>query len=188
MERDGCAAADGKWVVIALLGRPRGNRGELLATPFSDSIERCQQFKEVFLFGAGGFLAGGRPFGVEQLWDHRGRWVFKFQGIDTISAAEELRGAEVRIPMEQRAPVEEGRYFVDDLMGCEVVERASGAVVGRVTAWHEYGGPPLIEITGAGRKEPMLVPFARSIFVEIDVGARRLVVELPEGLAGLNEP
>lgn len=188
MERDGDSARDAKWVAIALLGRTRGNRGEVLSTPLSDSIERCQRLKEVFLFGREGFLAGGRPFVVEQLWDHRGRWVFKFQGVDTISAAEELRGAEVRIPLEQRAPVEEGSYFVDDLIGCEVVERSSGAVLGRVTAWREYGGPPLVEITGGGGREPLLVPFARSIFVDIDTAAKRLTVELPEGLAELNEP
>jgi len=51
-----------------------------------------------------------------------------------------------------------------------------------------YPASALVEITGAGSQEPMLVPFARAIFVEIDIGARRLVVELPEGLAGLNGP
>jgi ribosomal 30S subunit maturation factor RimM len=33
----------------------------------------------------------------------------------------------------------------------------------------------------------LLIPFARSIFVEIDIDARRLVVDMPEGLAELNE-
>lgn len=178
---------DANWVAIALLDRTRGNRGELAATALSDSIEWCQRLKEVFLFGRDGFLSGGRPFVVEELWDHRGRWIFKFQGIDTISAAEELKGAEVRIPIEQRAPLEPGSYYIDDLVGCEVVERASGSLVGRVTAWREFGGPPLVEITGEGAKEPILVPFARSIFVEIDTAAKRLVVDMPEGLAEVNQ-
>lgn len=187
MERNEASPAEAKWVAIALLGRTRGIRGELLSTPLSDSIERCQRLKEVFLFRGDGFLAGGRAFVVEELWDHRGRWVFKFQGIDSISAAEELRGAEVRIPIEQRAPLEEGRYFVDDLVGCEVVDKASGAVLGHVTAWREFGGPPLVEITTERGREPILVPFARSIFVEIDTAAKRLVVELPDGLAEVNQ-
>lgn len=186
MERNEAFPAEAKWVAIALLGRTRGNRGELLSTPLSDSMERCQGLRKVFLFRGDEFLAGGRAFVVEELWDHRGRWVFKFQDIDTISAAEELKGAEVRIPIEQRAPLEEGRYFVDDLIGCEVVDKATGAVMGHVTAWREFGGPPLVEVTTERGREPILVPFARAIFVEIDTAAKRLVVDLPEGLAEVN--
>jgi len=187
LERNEASPAEAKWVAIALLGRPRGIRGELLSTPLSDSIERCQRLREVFLFRGDGFLAGGQAFVVEELWDHRGRWVFKFQGIDSIPAAEELRGAEVRIPIEQRAPLEEGHYFVDDLVGCEVVDKASGAVLGHVTAWREFGGPPLVEIAIERGREPILVPFAKSIFVEIDTAARRLVVDLPDGLVEVNQ-
>jgi 16S rRNA processing protein RimM len=187
LEREEDSAAGGKWVAIALLDRTRGNRGELISTPLSDSIERCRSFKEVFLFGRDGFLADGQPFVVDDLWDYRGRWVFKFRGIDTISAAEELKGAEVRIPIERRPPAEAGSYFVDDLIGCEVVEKASGETIGRVSAWREYGGPPLVEVAGGKTGQALLIPFARSIFVEIDIDARRLVVDMPEGLAELNE-
>ena len=188
MNGGGGADPEANWVVIARLDRARGNRGEMLSTPLGGPFERYQGLQEVFLSGSHGPLGGGRPYRLERLWNHRGRWVFKFQGIDTISAAEQLKGAQVCIPAGQRPPAGEGSYFVDELMGCQVFDRASGALVGQVAGWREYGGPPLVEISAPGRDEPLLVPFARTIFVEIDIHAKTVVVDLPEGLGELNQP
>jgi 16S rRNA processing protein RimM len=109
--------------------------------------------------------------------------IFKFQGVDTISDAEPLAGAEVRVPMSQRAPLEPGEFFQSDLVGCEVMDRRTGASLGRVTGWEDSGGPGLLVVEGG-----MLIPFARAICVEIHPEAKRIVVELPEGLKDLNRP
>ncbi len=60
--------------------------------------------------------------------------------------AEKLRGAEVQVPLSERIELEPGEYFHSDLVGCEVREKVSGRVVGKVTSFEEYGGPPLLEI------------------------------------------
>jgi 16S rRNA processing protein RimM len=176
---------EGQWVAIARLGKAWGNRGALAATSLSSRPERFQQLDEVFLFreeapvGAGGFL-------VESIWEHAGAWVFKFRGVDTISQAEMLEHAEVRIPMAQRLPVPEGEHYLSDLMGCEVRERATGELVGMVTGWQDAGGAGLLQIGEGDAK--LLVPVARSICVEIDTRAKRILVDLPEGLKDLNQP
>jgi len=118
---------------------------------------------------------------VDHVWDHEGTLVFKFRGVDSITDAEKLRGAEVQVPMAERIALEPGEYFHSDLIGCEVRERGSGRVVGRVTNFQEYGGPPLIEIDG-GR---LLIPFVKAICVDIRVAAKCIEVELPEGLEDL---
>jgi 16S rRNA processing protein RimM len=169
------SAAPGDWVALALLGKPRGNRGEITAFPFIPKPGRFEALREVFLFGA------GDRFQIENAWFHQGTLVFKFRGVDTIDAAERLRGAEVRVPARERAPLEPGEFFQSDLVGCEVVDRRSGCSLGRVTAWQDAGGPGLLVVEGR-----LLIPFARSICVEIDPAARRIAVELPEGLEDLN--
>jgi 16S rRNA processing protein RimM len=176
---------DGKWVTVALLTGPRGVRGEIQAVPFSDNAERFQSLKQVSLFDVEGKDGGPLPFEVESVWEYRGRAIFKFRGIDTIPEAERLRGKEVRIPLEERPALPHGEYYQSDLVGCEVVERASGAPVGQVKGWQEAGGPALLVIAGADGKE-ILVPFAKAICVEIDVAARRIRVDLPEGLKEAN--
>jgi 16S rRNA processing protein RimM len=163
------------WVAVAVLGRPRGNRGELTAESLSSKPERFARLKEVRLVG------DGSAYQVEEVWEHAGALVFKFRGVDSISDAEKLRGAEVQVPKAERVALEPGEYFHSDLIGCEVRERASGRVIGRVTSFEEYGGPPLLEIDG-GR---MLIPFVEAICVDIRPDVKLIQVDLPEGLEEL---
>ncbi|HXI41597.1 MAG TPA: ribosome maturation factor RimM [Bryobacteraceae bacterium] len=176
---------ENQWVTIARLGRAWGNRGALAAISLTSRPERFQQLGEVFLFREGKPVGVG-GFQVESVREHARAWVFKFRGVDTISDAEPLEHAEVRLPLAERLPVEEGEHYVSDLIGCEVMERNTGRLVGIVTGWQEAGGAGLLEI-GEG-DDRLMVPFARSICVEVDTGAKRILVVLPEGLKDLNCP
>ena len=142
-----------EWTTVAVLNRPRGNKGELTATCLSSKPERFADLRSVHLFGA------GEAFEVENIWDHDGAMVFKFRGVDSISDAEKLRGAEVR-------------------------DRASDRLIGKVTGWEEYGGPALLEVDD-GR---LLIPFVKAICVDIRPDQRLIRVDLPEGLEQLTEP
>ena len=103
----------------------------------------------------------------------------------SISEAAKFRGNEVRIPLASRPALPAGEFYQSDLIGCEVIERSSGLRLGRVRNWQHHGGPGLLQIEGENGEE-ILVPFASSICVEIDPDARRIVVDLPEGLKELN--
>jgi len=152
-------------------------------TPLCGGPERFDVVREVTLFPA----AGGEPRAVEieSVWQHRGVLIFKFRGIDSISDAEAVERCEVRIPLEQRAAAPEGEFFHSELVGCDVLERATGERLGVVKDLKEYGGPPLLEVERGADREPLLVPFARAICVDIDPARRRIVVDLPEGLKDL---
>ena len=115
---------------------------------------------------------------------HGDQLIFKFKGVDTISDAERLAGADVSIPIDQRAEPPEGEYFQSDLVGCEVVDSA-GRPLGVVSDFQETGGAPLLEVNTPDGRE-LLIPFAKSICTRIDVPARRIEVQLPEGLESLN--
>ena len=172
------------WVTIAQVLGSRGNRGEVEAVPLSNQPERFGKKSEVYLFDGATSAAQHRAVEVEDVWFHGGRVVFKFRGVDSIDEAERLRGSEVRIPMTGRLPLPDGEYYQSDLVGCEVVERATGESIGKVKGWSEFGGTALLEVEGQGGD--LLIPFAGSICVEIDPQLKRIVVELPEGLKELN--
>lgn len=166
-----------QWTAIAALIKPRGNKGELTAVSLSSKPGRFAHLTKVHLFG------DGAEYEVERIWDHDGTLIFKFAGIDSINEAEKLRGAEVRIPTEQRVPLDEGEYFQSDLIGCEVRDLSTNRFIGKVTGWEEYGGPSLLDIDN-GR---ILIPFVKAICPEIDPRARIIKVQLPEGLENINE-
>ncbi len=169
------------WVAVALLGKPRGNRGEVTAVALSSRPERFNSLREVFLFGGRALPElAHEPAEVEFTWVHQGVLIFKFRGVDSISAAERLAGAEVRIPRSERITLEPDEFFESDLVGCEVVERGSESL-GRVKGLDDAGGSGCLVLESG-----LMIPFARSICVEIDPRARRIVVDLPEGLKDLD--
>jgi len=160
-----------------------GNRGELAAIALTSKPERFQQLREVFLFREDAPVGSG-GIEVEGVREHGRGWLFKFRGVDTISQAELLERTEVRIPFSDRLPEARDEHYVSDLMGCEVRDGATGELLGTVTGWQDAGGAGLLEVGD----EPLLIPFARSMCVEIDTAAKRIVVNLPEGLKDLNRP
>ena len=171
----GGSQSDQQWVAVAVVSRTRGNRGELAAISFSRP-ERYESLREVFLF------PGASRQELELAWFHENRLILKFRGVDTIADAEKLVGCEVCVPRAERLPLAPGEYYESDLIGCEVVERDGGALLGRVTGFQDAGSSGLLELESG-----LLIPFVRAICVAIEPEARKIVVDLPPGLKELNQ-
>jgi 16S rRNA processing protein RimM len=185
--------------VVARVLRPRGNKGEVAVELLTDFPERLTKLREVYLgrvFGEGfaGAFGAVEPtaIGLKSCWlsqNHRGQGVIHFAGVESINEAEKFRGLDVLLPFEQRVILPAGQYFVADLIGCEVFEVAAAPeLVGTVSDVQFPGegmrGTPVLELeTGRGE---LLIPLAEDICKRIDSGARRIEVELPEGLRELN--
>jgi 16S rRNA processing protein RimM len=184
---------DQKYVTVARILRARGNKGEVRADLLTDFPERLPHLREMLLRGQSGAERAVvlRAFWVDQ--NHPGQGVFHFEGCDSIDAAERLRGLEVQIPYEERAALPSGSYFVSDLIGCSVFEvpapaRGWSSSLGKVRDVYFPGegqpGTPLLALDTVDGE--LLVPLAADICRRIDIAARRIEVELPEGLRGLN--
>lgn len=161
-------------MVIARLVRPRGNRGELLAESLSSRPERFQSVRRAWLSKAGRC----EEVELERAWWHDGRLILKFQGVDSISAAEMRRDADLLIPASQRIRLDEGEYFQSDLIGCRVVDQ-QGQVVGVVEAVSETGGVDLLVVKppmgnpAEGQPEAIKPPGGKSEAGRRDGGKRR---------------
>jgi 16S rRNA processing protein RimM len=83
----------------------------------------------------------------------------------------------------ERAPLDPGEYYHSDLIGCEVVNRATGQSLGKVTSFQDAGGGGLLVIN-----DGLLFPFATGLCKLIDIANRRIEVEVPAGLLELNQP
>ncbi len=164
-------------VAVARLLRPRGIKGEISALPLTDRPERFDSLTHV--------LAGGRALEVENVWWHGEKLILKFAGVDSISEAETLAGLEIEVPAEERVALEEGAFFHSDLIGCELRDRSTGASLGLVHDVLDNPGQLLLDVRGPDGRE-ILVPFARAICVRIDIAARLIEADLPDGLATLN--
>jgi 16S rRNA processing protein RimM len=171
---------DRERVVVAEVLRPRGNHGEVLAKSQSDVPRRLENLKS-----AVARLRNGSdvPIKITEAWAHRGDWVLKLAGVDSIDAAERFRAADIWVPLPNRGTLPEGEFFQADLIGCTVIDAASGHCLGAVAGWQQYGGSPLMEVSVDGRE--VLIPFVSSIYRDVNLVARTITVELPEGLLDL---
>lgn len=171
-------------VTLARILRPRGLRGEVAAEILTDFPERLPKLREVWIADG---RSSPRRTRVENCWlstSRGGQAIFLFEGFDTIEAAEKLRGAEIQVPLEQRAKLSAGQYFVGDLVGCEVWEVGANAAMGSVGDVEFPGGAPLLSVRTSDGE--VLVPLASEFCIRIDVQAKRIDVRLPEGLRDLN--
>ncbi len=170
-----------EFVTLAGIVRARGNRGEVLATDLTDREDRFQPSSRFFLEDGQGER---REMKLEEARRQKDRWVLKFEGVDSISAAEQLRGWKVQISEEELGPPPEGEHYLDDLVGCRVVDVATGREIGTVEDVLEPGGSLLLEVNGAGGE--ILIPFVDEICRDVSREKREIRVELPEGLEELN--
>ncbi len=165
---------------VARIVRTRGNRGEVLAESYSDFPGRISKLRNVWLEFADQHRERAL---VEAGWEHKGRQVLKFSGIDSISDAERLIGAWVLVEPDEIKSLPAGVFFDHDLVGCRVVD-CEGIELGVVSRIHKIQGNSLLVVDGA--QGEILIPAVDAICREISIASKVIVVDLPEGLMDLN--
>jgi len=123
---------------------------------------------------------------VESLTPYKNAHTLKLRGIDSISEAALLTGREIFSPDEEVVPRKDDEFLLEDLIKC-VVGTRDGRIVGRIRTVWETGGVPLLVLDPEGGKGEIYIPFSRTICREIDVRAKRIVIDPPDGLLELNE-
>jgi 16S rRNA processing protein RimM len=165
---------------------PQGRRGEVAAELHTSFPERFAERRELSGLAKDG---SRRELRLEEHWFHKGHVILKFAGVDSISDAERLAGTELQIPAEERAELEVGAAYISDLVGCSVVdhERLVGTVA---DVQFGAGEAPLLVVRrkSGDREEEFLVPYAEAFLKKSDFEARRIEVELPEGLLEAQSP
>jgi 16S rRNA processing protein RimM len=163
---------------VGRLLRTRGRIGEFIAEIYSNQPGRAERLQAATL------ALGERKLAVdvENLWYHGDKPIFKFVGIDSISEAEVWEGAEMLVDEVEIVPVPEGEFRHSDLIGCTL--ESGGETIGVVDDVQEYGGPAVLRILRPDGRE-ILVPFVRAICQDIDIAAKRIRADLPEGLVDL---
>jgi 16S rRNA processing protein RimM len=170
-----------EMAVVGRVARPHGLGGQVVVNPETDfPEERFRQGAALFV-QRNGTIA---ELSVAAVRFHRDRPVIAFDGIGSIDEAERLAGLELRVPIEQLLPLPEGTFYHHDLVGSRV-ETVAGDLVGRVSAVDSASGGARLVVDGA--RGEVLIPLAVEICRAIDARAKRIVVELPEGLLELNE-
>ncbi len=126
-----------------------------------------------------------REVQVDELWPHKGLLVLKLAGVESISEAELLIGAEFQLPKSERAALEPGWTYLSDLIGCAVFDRERE--IGPIEDVSFGAGEAPLLVVKSGAKLPYEIPFAEEFLVKVDLERKQIRMRLPEGLLEVNK-
>ncbi len=169
---------DDRFVTLAHVSKTQGRTGEVACTLHTDFPEKFVQRRSVLLFDP---RQGTRtPIDIENHWFHKGFVILKIAGIDSMTLAEKLIGMQIQIPEGERAVLAPGSYYISDLIGCSLFDR--GRLLGMIRAVNtESPAAPLLILDSDCE-----IPFADAYLQSIDLTAREVCMDLPEGLLDIN--
>jgi 16S rRNA processing protein RimM len=157
---------DPALLAVGRVARAHGLRGRLLVQPYNDGSEGLTSVRRMWL--------AGREYEVARAERVNLGYLVALRGIDDRDAADALRGQEVMVDRAELPPPDEGEVYAVDLIGFEVVD-VEGKPRGIVEDLEEAGPQDLLRLKGG-----MLVPLG--LVKEVQMEARKLIVEAPEGL------
>ena len=163
-------------VAIARIAKPRGLKGELVADLRTDFPERFEGLLDVTAVAPSGEQ---RALKIEKAWFQNDRVVLKFEGIDSVEAAEGFRNAEICVSESEAVELDFDEFYDWQLAGLEAIT-LEGERLGTVREVMRTGGTENLVV--AGQTRDFLIPFAEAICVEVDLEKKRIVIDPPEGL------
>ena len=173
------------WEAMVLVGRvarAHGNRGRVIVNPDSDFVQ------DRFRPGNTLYIRHGdrvERMSIRDVRFHQHRPIVAFDEVATMTEAEQLASAELRVPMDTLERLPAGVFYHHELTGCRV-ETVEGAVVGTVSGVEGDGGVNRLVVDA--HTGEVLVPLVDEICVQIDLAAAVITIDPPEGLLDLNPP
>ena len=165
-------------IALGIIRKAHGVRGDASVEPWTDTMDRFSDLDRVLLVSPDEEIV--RPSRIESAREHAGRVLVKFAGINTPEDLRDLQNWTIEIPASEARELEEGEYFLHDLIGLHVIDD-QGTERGVVEDAFEGGGGVLLTIKPESGK-PFDIPFAAEICTNVDLEHKTITVSLPEGI------
>ncbi len=153
-----------------------GIRGEVRVTLYAGESDNLRKGAVLTLASR----KDTRSYTVGNVRYQNGRPVVKFEEVTDRNAADELRDYEIRIPESELAELAPGEFYIKDLIGFEVYDRASESVIGEVTDYIRNRAQCIWEVKGSDDRQ-ILIPDVEAFVKNIDGEKRTIEVELIPG-------
>jgi 16S rRNA processing protein RimM len=167
------------FVAVGKVAGPVGLGGEVRITPWTDSEERLKQLKQVWI---GSDPTAAKEFAVEGIRSSGRSTVMKVGGIEDRTAAEQMRDKLLLIPQEHVVPPPRGSYFIDDVLGMDVVTE-EGKRVGIVREILRLPSNDLWQVDSGTKM--ISIPAVKEFIRNVDLRTKTVVIHEVEGLLDL---
>ena len=158
-------------LVCGKIVNTHGLRGEVKALYYTDGPDFFNQVKNVH-------LSTGQVLSLKSFRVSKGAVLLKFKDIDTVEAAEAFVGAEISVTRAELPPLPEGRYYIADILGMNVVTDA-GRELGKVVDVFKTGSNDVYTVEG---DKEYLIPVIDEVILSTDLTARQITIKPLKGL------
>ena len=160
-----------EFLTIGQILAPWGVKGKLKVKVVTDFPQRFAPSSKIYI--------NRQPMTIDSAEWHKGKVIIKLNQIDTIEAAQRLRGQPIEIHHRQLYPLPEGQYYHFQLIGLEVWT-TQGELLGNITEILTAESNDNYVVSGD--KGEILIPAIEDVVKSIDLDSRRITIEPIKGL------
>jgi len=164
------------YLEIGTIVGTHGLHGELRVKPSCDSPEFFKQFATLYHDAQ-----GQRPVRLLGVRQHKNLALLRLEGVDSAEAAQALVRQRLFFRRAE-ASLEEGRYFIVELIGCEVYDANDGTHYGQICDVSQPGANDVWYIRQPNGRE-LLIPVIDDVVKHVDIAAGRVEIIMLPGLA-----
>ena len=164
------------YLRVGVISSTHGIRGEVKVFPTTDDMNRFKLLKEVILDTGREYI----PLEVENVKFFKNMAIVKFKGIDNINDIEKYKGKDLLVTRENAVPLEEGEYYIYDVLGSKVVTD-DGNEIGELKEILATGANDVYVVKTANGKE-VLIPSIKQCILDINIEEKIVTVHLLDGM------
>ena len=165
-----------EYFEIGQIVNTSGLKGILKIKPFTDDIKKFSNLKTIYIKTKSGLT----EFKIEQVRYVKNMVMLKLAGIDTVEEAEKYRNLYIKILRDQEEELEEGSYYVVDILGCKVNTDANQEL-GKIVDVFQTGSNDVYVVKDEQGKQ-ILLPAIKHVIKNVDIKNKIITVHLLEGL------
>ena len=153
-----------------------GIKGMVKVKPFTDDITRYDDLEKVYVQTN----KTKKEYDIEEVKYHKDMVLIKFKGIDKVEEAELLRNAYLKVNRKDEPELEEGTYYIVDLIGLDVYSD-EGNLLGKIDDIFNNGSADIYVIKDELGKQ-LLLPAISDVIKEINLEEKKVIVHILKGL------
>ena len=165
-----------EYFEIGQIVNTSGLKGILKIKPFTDDIKKFSNLKTIYIKTKSGLT----EFKIEQVRYVKNMVMLKLAGIDTVEEAEKYRNLYIKILRDQEEELEEGSYYVVDILACKVNTDANQEL-GKIVDVFQTGSNDVYVVKDEQGKQ-ILLPAIKQVIKNVDIKNKIITVHLLEGL------
>ena len=165
-----------KYLEIGQIVNTFGIKGMVKIVPFTDDIKRFDKLKSIYISNKN----EKKEYEIEEIKYHKNMVLMKLKGIETPEQANALRQSYLLVDREKEEPLEEGVYYIVDLIGLEVYTDEN-QLLGNVEDIFNTGSNDVYVIKNKEGKQ-ILLPGIPDVIKNVDLQNKKIIVHLIPGL------